>query len=262
MKKKFGQHFLNNQKTIQKIIDAAEINHNSLVFEVGPGNGSLSKEIIKKNPKDFVAVEIDKSLNEDLLKIFQKTDYKLIFNDALKINEKSFFLKDAILISNLPYNISLALLIKWIYQIERKTWYKKMILMFQKEVADRIISYENSKKFGRISILSGAFFKIKKIIDVKKNEFTPMPKVDSTVLLFEPLKKNKIKFKDIKTLELITTQFFSSRRKKLKKKILKFFSCDEIKKYSLEQFFDCRAENLNKETFYKLTKIHNSRNYI
>lgn len=258
MKKKYGQNFLKNNKIIDKIINVANINEGSNILEIGPGNGALSKEIIKKKPKKYIAVEIDKTLDKYLSSIFLNRKYKLIYDDALNFDEKKYFTKDAILISNLPYNISIPLLIKWIYQIENSPWYNKMILMFQKEVGERIISKENTKKFGRITLLASAFFKITKIIDVNKNDFHPVPKIDSMVLLLEPLKKKMINFNEIKALELLSHELFNNRRKKLKNKILKLFNKDIIKKNSLEKIYELRAENLNKETFYKLVKIFNS----
>ena len=258
MKKKYGQNFLTNGKIINKIINIANINEYSNILEIGPGDGALSKQICKKKPKKYIAVEIDKTLRKSLSSIFSDEKYQLIYEDALKFKEQDYFLKNTTLISNLPYNISIPLLIKWTYQLEKSPWYKKMILMFQKEVAERILSKENSKKFGRITLLTSAFFKITKIIDVNKSDFYPIPKVDSIVLLFEPLKKKMINFNEIKSLELLSHEFFNNRRKKLKKKITKLFDEEVIKKNSLDKLYDLRAENLNKFTFYKLVKLVNS----
>jgi len=258
MKKKFGQNFLHNIQIIKKIISSANIKKNSNVLEVGPGNGSLTKEIIKKNPKNYTAIEIDKSLNEKLSLFFKNSKYSIIYEDALKFNEKKLLYDKTILISNLPYNISIPLLIKWIYQIEENPWYERMVLMFQKEVAERIISNENSKKFGRISVLASAFFKIKRIADVKKECFFPIPKIDSSILIFEPLKIKKINYNEIKILEIICQILFSNRRKKLKKKLLSIFTTNKIKQNNLDIYFNLRVENLNKDIFYKLVKIYSS----
>ena len=116
MKKKFGQNFLRNDSIIKKIITIAEIDENSTVYEIGPGDGALTKEIINKNPKKFLAVEIDLSLKEQLNKLLVKKQHNILFVDALKFDEPSHFTSDTIVIGNLPYNISLKLLIKWIYQ--------------------------------------------------------------------------------------------------------------------------------------------------
>ena len=221
--KKYGQNFLTNPHIIKKIISSSKISKKTNVLEIGPGDGSLTREIIKIQPKNFIAVEIDQLLNEKLKIFFLKNKYKLVFQDALIFKENNYFSENFTIISNLPYNISLALLVKWIYQINNSVFADKMILMFQKEVADRILSEHNSKKYGRISILGSAFYSIKKITDVNKNDFFPVPKVDSSVLCFDKLKKNRIEFNDIKYLEKITYHLFSNRRKKIKKKLQNIF---------------------------------------
>ena len=127
--------------------------------------------------------------------------------------------------------------------------------MFQKEVADRILSEHNSKKYSRISILVSAFYNVKKITDVCKKDFFPIPKVNSTVLYFDKLKTNRIEFNDIKYLEKITNHLFANRRKKIKKKIQNIFSSDIIKKNSLKDIFDLRAENVEKKKIFELALL-------
>ena len=130
-----------------------------------------------------------------------------------------------------------------------------MTLMFQKELADRIIAKKNTKKYGRLSILCSAFFEIKKKLIVSKNNFKPIPKVDAMVLNFIPYKINKLKKENFEKLQKITRIFFNERRKKNKKKIIQNFSKAQIKKYNLEKFYDLRAENIDNEVFYKLSDI-------
>jgi len=255
MKKKFGQNFLINGQIVNDIIKKSNINEKSEVYEVGPGNGVLTREILNKKPKKFLAIEIDKSLQAQLKNLFNKQNYQIVFNDALHFDETFFFHKNAIIISNLPYNISLKLLIKWIYQLKYKKWYSEMFLMFQKEVADRIIAKKNSKKFGRIALLVSAFFKVSKIMDVKKENFFPVPRVDSSVLHFELLTKPLFDIKDITKLELISRILFSSKRKKLKNKIQLLYNSDLIIKNNLSDYYDLRAENLDTETFYKMAQL-------
>ena len=255
MKKKFGQNFLRNKEIIDEIINVAEIDENSIVYEIGPGDGALTKEIIKKNPKKFLSVEIDLSLKDQLSSLFIKKEHAIIFTDALKFDETSHFVGDAVVIGNLPYNISLKLLIKWIYQHATKPWFKKMILMFQKEVAERIISDENSKKYGRITLITSSLFRVSKILDVCKNDFFPVPKVDSALLLFEPLQKPHLNLKNIKKLEFLSNNLFSSRRKKLKNKIESLYDAETIEKNNLKNYFDLRAENLDRDTFFSLVKL-------
>lgn len=255
MKKKFGQNFLINDQIVNEIIKKSNINEKSEVYEVGPGNGVLTKEILKKNPKKYLAIEIDKSLHTQLKNLFTQQNHQIVFNDALYFDETFFFHKNAIIIGNLPYNISLKLLIKWIYQLKSKKWYKEMLLMFQKEVADRIIAKKNSKKFGRITLLVSAFFKVTKIMDVNKENFFPVPKVNSSVLHFEILTKPLFDIKDLSKLELVSKSLFSSKRKKLKNKIQLLYNSDVIIKNNLNYYYDLRAENLDAQTFYKMAKL-------
>ena len=150
-KKKLGQNFLINKDIIKKIADIGNINKNSSIIEIGPGSGSLTEELLKRNPKEIFAIEFDKDLTSHLDKIknnYSNFNYKI--SDALTFNEKSIFKKNSIIFGNLPYNIPLKLLIKWIYSDPWPPFYDQMILMFQKEVAERIIATPNHKKYGRI----------------------------------------------------------------------------------------------------------------
>ena len=255
MKKKFGQNFLNNQEIVNKIIDAADINKNSIVYEIGPGDGIITKEIIKKNPKIFYCIEIDSSLKPRLENFFNNKNYKLIFDNALTFDEKIFLNQNVTIISNLPYNISLKLLTKWCHQQSSHGWIKEMILMFQKEVAERILATENTKKFGRITVLSSALFEVSNIINVNKINFNPAPKVHSCVLKFTSLKKPYIDKNELVKLESLSRELFSNKRKKLKKKILAIFNPETILLHKLDDLYNLRAENLPKDTIYYLAKI-------
>ena len=258
MKKKYGQNFLTNQSIVKEIIQAAEIKNSDEILEIGPGDGILTKEIINKNPKKFIAIEIDKSLKINLETLFKKKTnhkYEMLFKDALQFDETSKFNNDFKIISNLPYNVSLPLLIKWIKQLNKYPVAKKMILMFQKEVAERILAKINSKKYGRLSILSSVYYDIKKVIDVDKKNFFPIPKVNSSVLVFDLLKKPMLDISNIENLQKITLILFNNRRKKLKKKLQKIFSNEIINKNFLEELFDLRAENLTPNIYCKLALL-------
>ena len=219
MKNKYGQNFLINKSIIKEIVEAANVKVTDEILEIGPGDGALTKEIINKNPKKFISIEIDRSLKANLDRLFNKKNnhkYEMLFKDALQFDETSKFNNDFKIISNLPYNVSLPLLIKWINQLGKYPVAKKMILMFQKEVAERILAKINCKKYGRISILSSVFYDIKKIIDVDKKNFFPMPKVNSSVLVFDLLKKPMLDISNIENLQKVTLELFNNRRKKIK----------------------------------------------
>ena len=158
-----------------------------------------------------------------------------------------------IVFGNLPYNISTEILCKWILNLnDNKIWFSNLILMFQKEVADRIISKYNKSNYGRLSILANWKLDIKKIIDIKPNAFSPKPKVDSSLLFFSP-KKNFFKIKSPKNLEKITRVFFSQRRKMIKKPYNQLFSGNTNIINQLKLNLNLRPQNLDFETYYKLT---------
>ena len=190
-KKSLGQNFLVDKDIINKIADILEIKDKS-ILEIGPGTGNLTTALLKRDPKNVYVIEKDNNL-ANLLKNEFKDQLKVINDDVLKVNENLISKEKLIVFGNLPYNISTEILIKWILNLDnRNLWFSNLILMFQKEVADRIISKFNSSTYGRISILANWKLDIKKIIDIRPNSFSPRPKIDSTLLFFSP-KKNSSK---------------------------------------------------------------------
>ncbi len=251
-KKSLGQNFLINQDIIKKIINVVDIK-NKNVLEIGPGTGNLTLEILRKTPKKVILIEKDINLSNLLQKKFKK-NVKIINEDILKINENILCDESLIVFGNLPYNISTEILSKWILNLNKnKIWFSYLILMFQKEVADRIISKFNTKDYGRLSVLANWRLKIRKIIDVDAASFRPKPKVDSTVLFFEP-KKNFFEFKNPKNLEKITRIFFMHRRKMIKKPYKQLFDKNENIAFQMGIDLNLRPQNLNFDTYYELTK--------
>ena len=249
-KKSLGQNFLIDKKIIQKIINTTDIKDKE-ILEIGPGSGNLTEYIIEKLPKNLHVVEKDDNLAL-LLKEKFNNKINIINQDILKISEKKISKDRLTVFGNLPYNISTEILSKWIIGLDDVFWFDKLILMFQKEVADRIIAKSNTANYGRLSILSNWKLKIDKIIDIKPQSFLPMPKIDSTLLVFYP-KKNFIHIKDAKNLEMITRVFFSQRRKMLKKPFNQIFNgnTDLLNKFDLD--LNLRPQNLDFDTYYKLT---------
>ena len=251
-KKSLGQNFLTDQNIIDKIVSIIEIKNKS-ILEIGPGTGNLTKNILKKNPKKILLIEKDYNLAQ-LLKENLSSDVLIINKDVLKVDENK--LDDEILtvFGNLPYNISTEILCKWILNIEDKNfWFDYLILMFQKEVADRIIADFNTKNYGRLSILSNWKLDIKKIFDVKPSSFFPKPKVDSSILLIKP-KLNFFEIKNSNNLEKLTRVFFMHRRKMLKKPYNILFNDNYQIAKKLKIDLNLRPQNLNFETYYKLTE--------
>ena len=213
-KKSLGQNFLIDREVLEQIVSTCNIT-NKEILEIGPGTGNLTTYILKKNPKKLYVVEKDDEL-AILLKEKFDTEIEIINKDILKIDEDSISEQKLTVFGNLPYNISTEILSKWIFSISKNFWFENLVLMFQKEVADRIIAEFNNSKYGRLSILTSWKLNVKKIIDIKPQSFSPRPKIDSSLLLFTP-KENFFKLKNPKNLEMITRVFFSQRRKMLKK---------------------------------------------
>ena len=251
-KKSLGQNFLVNENMIKKIISVIDIT-NKNILEVGPGTGNLTNEILKKNPNSFLAIEKDTNLAKELQKKFHNK-IKIINNDILKINENSLSVKPLTVFGNLPYNISTEILIKWIMNMDNsKSWFDYLILMFQKEVADRIISNYNNKSYGRLSIIANWRLNIKKICDIGPHCFSPKPKVESSLLLLKP-KENFFNFESPKNLEKITRIFFMHRRKKIKAPFLQLFDKDKNLASKLGINLDLRPQNLDFNTYFEITK--------
>ena len=251
-KKSLGQNFLIDQNIIDKIVNIIEIKDRS-ILEIGPGTGNLTKHILKKKPKKLIVIEKDNDLAEYLRKNLDG-DFKVINDDVLKIDENNLEKCVLTVFGNLPYNISTEILCNWILNIKNKNfWFDNLVLMFQKEVADRIIAKFNTKNYGRLSILSNWKLKIEKICDVQPSSFFPKPKIDSSVLLLKP-KPDFFPLSNPKNLEKLTRTFFMHRRKMLKKSYNLLFkgNLDIAKKLNID--LNLRPQNLSFETYYKLSE--------
>ena len=253
-KKSLGQNFLMDNEILNLIANLGEINPNDIILEVGPGTGNLTEKILKKKPKRIIVIEKDKNLSEFLKKKFDN-NVEVVNNDILNYNLQSLYKKKIIIFGNLPYNISTQILISWIKINNLSNFCKKFILMFQKEVADRILAEFNSKNYGRISIISSWKMEIKKITDINPNCFYPRPKVKSSLLVFKP-KDKYYKITNSKNLEHVTNIFFNQRRKMIKKP-LKFLFKD-YKKIAEELSLDLnlRPQNISNITYYKICSYY------
>ena len=253
-KKSLGQNFLIDKNIIEKICNVGNLSENDNVLEIGPGGGNLTEFILKKKPKKFYVIEKDEKLINYLIDRFDNK-ITIINKDILKYNLKLLNNKHFIIFGNLPYNISSQILINLINYSYSNFSYKKLILMFQKEVADRILAQDNSKNYGRLSIISSWKLDIKKIMDIYPSSFFPKPKVMSSLLLFKP-RINYIKFKNPKNLEHITNVFFNQRRKMIKKPLNILFTNSKDVVNELDLDINLRPQNLNKDTYYKICSIY------
>ena len=248
-KKSLGQNFLIDKNILEKITNTTKIT-NKIVLEVGPGTGNLTSYILKKNPKKLFVIEKDNQLAIDLKNKFNN-QISIIHEDVLKIDETTFFKDKLIVFGNLPYNISTEIISKWIINLKDKFWFECLVLMFQKEVADRIIAELNTSSYGRLSIICNWRLNITKICDIKPESFFPKPNVDSSLLFFYP-KKNFVKINNPNNLEKVTRIFFNQRRKMLKKPFNQLFNGNQNVINKLKIDLNLRPQNLNLDTYYKL----------
>ena len=250
-KKSLGQNFLTDRNILNKIVELTSIKDKT-ILEVGPGTGNLTSSILKKNPKKVFVVEKDNYLAENLKNIFDN-QLIIINDDILNIDENSLFDEKVIVFGNLPYNISTEILSRWIINSKDVFWFDHLILMFQKEVANRIIAKFNTSAYGRLSILSNWKLNIKKICDIKPESFYPKPKIDSSLLFFSP-KKDFHKIKNPKNLEMITRIFFNQRRKMIKNPFKQLFKNYEETSKKLEIDLRLRPQNLSLETYCSIVR--------
>lgn len=244
--KRFGQNYIFSRSINQKIVSFSGDIKNKTVLEIGPGPGGLTLEILEKNPKKFIIVELDKLWADAWSDITRDFNNVVVINsDILRVNIED--LKPDIIISNLPYNISSQVLFKVLPIMHT---FEKIVFMFQKELADRICADFGSKTYGKLSVLTQWKALVKKELVLPPGVFTPSPKVYSAVLSFSPKLKDDINFDQFNRL---LTAAFSSRRKQVLKLINREFNCD----YS--QVFErigikntARAEEISVEEFLKI----------
>lgn len=250
-KKSLGQNFLKDKSVINKIIDSADITVDSLILEIGPGSGALTKELVKTKGK-VVAFEIDERLKEELSKI-ESNNLEVIYVDFLKIDLKEvlnkYNYKKLHLIANLPYYITTPIIMK----IINETKIDEMIIMVQKEVGSRFKAKPNTKEYNSLSVFLQYYFDIKTVTIVNKNSFVPKPKVDSIVVRFSK-KDNKIKANNEKVFFKLVKDSFTFKRKNLKNN-LKGYDLNKINiilnKFNKDLTF--RAESLSLEEFIEIS---------
>tara|TARA_Y100001970_G_C14222547_1_gene853537 strand:+ start:2010 stop:2747 length:738 start_codon:yes stop_codon:yes gene_type:complete len=236
-KKRWGQNFLIDSNVSKKIVSLLGDDSNETILEIGPGEGALTKLI---NAKSVIAIEIDSELCKKL-KDLNNPKLTVINDNVLKFDlSKIRFNK---IIGNLPYNISSQIIFKI---LEEHNW-DEAIFMIQKELADRILSKEGSRQYGRISVMIQSMCYVKKEFNVSHNCFFPKPDIQSTII---SLKKKKRKDFNFKKLEKIVRMSFSQRRKKLKNTLKVLADHNELKKFS-----DKRAEMLTTEDFIYISRI-------
>ena len=253
-KKSLGQNFLQDKNIVKKIVNLVKIKNQNII-EIGPGNGALTDQIIKFAPKTLFLIEKDFKLYDHLkLKFKNEKFVKVICNDFLKFDFEKVIKKNTIIFGNLPYNVSSQIFVKL---LKCKLWppkYSDLILMFQKELGEKIIAKFPSSKYGRLSILTNLMLDLKKKFIVSPNCFKPIPKVKSVVLHFKPKPKKIINLKSISNLEKITNILFSNKRKMINKNIKKILSPEEINQIQGIKM-NLRPSEIKPDIYYKITEI-------
>lgn len=260
-KKSLGQNFLLDLNLTDKIAAQIKDIQNSVVIEIGAGPAGLTRALLKRGAKKVITVELDTVAIDILTEIKQTYPDKLVIlnQDALTTNYeeiKKEYCKDGeklVIAANLPYNISVPLTVGWLKNIYTNNLIDEMVLMFQKEVAQRITASPDNKNYGRISILAQLITECRKCFDIGRLAFTPPPKVTSSVVRFVP-HKNIDKSIDIKKLEKVVKFAFGKRRKMVRASLKEIMpNIEEILK-ELDIKETLRAENLTVEDFCKLSK--------
>jgi len=250
-KKKFGQNFIVDNNIINSIIKKSLIDKDTLVIEIGPGIGALTKKLglVSKN---VIAYEIDEEV-KDLLEKNISDNTKVIYKDFLKANVmddiKNYNYEKLYVVANLPYYITTPIIIKL---IEDKIPVDKIVVMVQKEVGDRFKAKPNSKDYNSLSIYLNYYFDIKKIMDISRNVFIPKPNVDSIVVMFTK-KENKLCLKNEDIFFKLIRDSFRQKRKTLKNN-LRNYDLEKIEKVLKEYNMDLnvRAEAIGIDIFVEM----------
>jgi len=255
-KKSLGQNFLIDENVINKIVDGAQVDKETLIIEIGPGGGAISKELVPLSGH-AILYEIDNSLEERLKFILDKFDNKeIIIDDFLKRNVKSdtskYDYKKIYVVANLPYYITTPIIIKF---IDDDVLPDRFVIMIQKEVAQRLAGDVGSRDYGSLTVFLNYYYDIKILFDVSRNCFVPKPNVDSAVIRMDK-KKNRLNVKDIDLFKKVVRDSFVYKRKTIRNN-LKKYDLLEIEKVLNKYGYDLsvRAENLRLEIFVEISNV-------
>ena len=255
-KKSLGQNFLLDLNLTSKIARYAGNLEQFDILEIGPGPGGLTRSLLHEGARKVVAIEKDNRCIEALEEV-QATfpgRLRLLQGDALSINASEHLADPVRIIANLPYNIGTELLVRW---LTSKTWpsfWQSMTLMFQKEVANRIVASPGSKAYGRLSVMSQWRCDTKIAFNVPATAFTPPPKVESTLVHFEALKEPKFPA-EVEVLEFVVSKAFNQRRKMLRGALKGYFQNVEEGLVSIGVLPTKRAEDITVQEYCAMSQI-------
>jgi len=250
-RKRLGQHFLLDLNLTRRIARAAAPLDQGSVIEVGPGPGGLTRALLLEGAGRVVAIEIDRRAIAALKELQEVAGdrLELVEADALKIDLATLGPPPRRIVANLPYNVSTALLVGWLHQADQVC---DMVLMFQKEVGDRLAAKPRSKDYGRLSILAQHVCTVQRLFDVAPSAFVPPPKVVSSVVRLRPRPEGRLA--DLRPLERVTAAAFGQRRKMLRSSLASVFASPVEVLDRLGIPPTARAEELSVADFVRLAE--------
>ena len=255
-KKSLGQNFLLDLNLTSKIARYAGDLKQSDVLEIGPGPGGLTRSLLNEGARQVVSIEKDTrciAALEEIQSLFPNR-FKLLQGDALSMNVTQYFTDPIKIIANLPYNIGTELLVRWLNSKNWPSFWQSMTLMFQKEVANRIVAHPGSKAYGRLSVMSQWRCNTKIAFNIPATAFTPPPKVESAVVHFEALNEPKFPA-EVDKLEFVVSKAFNQRRKMLRGALKGHFKNVEEGLFSIGVLPTKRAENITIKEYCAMSQI-------
>ena len=255
-KKSLGQNFLLDLNLTSKIARYAGNLKQSDVLEIGPGPGGLTRSLLNEGARQVVSIEKDNrciAALEEIQSLFPGR-LRLLQGDALSMNVTQYLTDPIKIIANLPYNIGTELLVRWLNSKNWPSFWQSMTLMFQKEVANRIVARPGSKAYGRLSVMSQWRCNTKIAFNIPATAFTPPPKVESTVVHFEALNEPKFPA-EVDKLEFVVSKAFNQRRKMLRGALKGHFINVEEGLFSIGVLPTKRAENITVQEYCAMSQI-------
>jgi 16S rRNA (adenine1518-N6/adenine1519-N6)-dimethyltransferase len=255
-KKSLGQNFLLDLNLTSKIARYAGNLKQSDVLEIGPGPGGLTRSLLNEGARQVVSIEKDNrciAALEEIQSLFPGR-LRLLQGDALSMNVTQYLTDPIKIIANLPYNIGTELLVRWLNSKNWPSFWQSMTLMFQKEVANRIVAHPGSKAYGRLSVMSQWRCNTKIAFNIPATAFTPPPKVESAVVHFEALNEPKFPA-EVDKLEFVVSKAFNQRRKMLRGALKGHFINVEEGLFSIGVLPTKRAENITVQEYCAMSQI-------
>ena len=255
-KKSLGQNFLLDLNLTSKIARYAGNLKHSDVLEIGPGPGGLTRSLLNEGARQVVSIEKDNrciAALEEIQSLFPGR-LKLLQGDALSMNVTQYLTDPIKIIANLPYNIGTELLVRWLNSKNWPSFWQSMTLMFQKEVANRIVARPGSKAYGRLSVMSQWRCNTKIAFNIPATAFTPPPKVESAVVHFEALHEPRFPAQ-VDKLEFVVSKAFNQRRKMLRGALKGHFINVEEGLFSIGILPTKRAENITVQEYCAMSQI-------